>query len=430
MSTNDAYIDGQSQDSAFCLDDPLQDRVTGAVKNQALPLTAVDPAEMSHPNVADADNEGDEDTESTHESVDYTSNLPDETLLLIFRHALPPSWVMWSGSSLAPFPQTIWSAAIGTKLCIIGVCKTWHHLGVEFLYENVTLGSLGQLAAFVRTLETRLELAACTRHVEICYLVVRGYTILHSTESRKIFELCPRLTHFVFTSHRIHGGHRSPASRPAFPAIAGLCLALTNLDIGDEVPYPLVLPALVELCHTLQSLSLLLPENFGHAHPKLTFPCLENFNVAIMCDSPVPAAYWVCPALRAGSRRCEYGVSVIDRDTPDEYDLPLGPWLTVLWGEASPEEGSSDDSDYVYASDEEWFSEDDSEEHPDQNWEYYSDGERKHSPASGATSEDEFHYEVEREEVTIFENILLRALPEEEDSDDEVERDGSDNQQG
>ncbi|KAJ7258436.1 hypothetical protein B0H12DRAFT_444525 [Mycena haematopus] len=540
MPTDDVPIAWQGQDLRFCLGDLMPDKVTGTGEIKgALPLS----------NVADADNEGDEDTESTDESVDHTSNLPDETLLLIFRHALPPSWVMWCGSSLAPFPQTIWSADIETKLCIMGVCKTWHRLGLEFLYENVTLRSLGQLAAFVRTLEARPELSVRTRRLGICYPVVRGYTTLHFTESNKIFELCPRLTHFVFNSQPILGGHRAPENPPAFPAIAGVCLALTNLDIGDEVEYPVVLPALVQLCHTLQSLSLLLPDQYGDGHPKLTFTRLENLRVAFTQGSHVPAAYWVCPglqqlAIRAqgsmtteiyqalasvflaaygakvtaltvrpldimwrGSlpfplpdlsaqcpmlrylgvtehavngepplchptvvsldifrngrpdvppdgeferlqsrfpalRACRYvqmslaftplarggpdGISSIDQGTPDEYDLPLGPWLTVLWSEESPD-GSSDDLDYVYISEEEWFSEDGSQEHPDQYWEYYSDGERKHSPWSGATSEDEFDYEVARDEaLTIFEHTLHRAFPEEEDSDDEVEEDSSD----
>ncbi|KAJ7334706.1 hypothetical protein DFH08DRAFT_879163 [Mycena albidolilacea] len=513
---------------------------------------------MSDANVEDAGNEEDEDTESTNESVDPTSKLPNETLLVIFRHALPPSWVMGYASSLAPFPQKIWSADIQTKLCIMGVCKTWHRLGLEFLYENVMLRSLGQLAAFMRTLEARPELAALMRRLEICYPVLRGYTALHSTEADKIFELCPRLTHFVFNSHLIAGGHRAPAHPPAFPAIAGVCLALTNLDIGDNVEYPVVLPALVQLCQTLQSLSLPLPDNYGYSHPTLTFARLENLRIAVMSGSRVSAAYWVCPGLqqlvirpcgstatevyhalartflaaygatvvaltvcplnvswpeslplpfqdlsaqcpalqclgiseyavnaepplchstvaslnifRSGSRpglpldgeferlqsrfpalrACRYvqngaafppmtrggpggpdGVSSIVKDTPDEYDLPLGPWLTVLWSEEFPEDDESDDSNYVFTSEEEWCSEDGSEEHPDQCWEYYSDGERKHSPSSGATSEDEFDSELERDEaLTIFEHILHGALPEEEDFDDNVERDGSDKSSG
>jgi hypothetical protein len=201
-------------------------------------------------------------------------------------------------SSLAPFPQKIWSADNETKLCIMGVCKTWHRFGLELLYENVMLRSLGQLAAFVHTLETRPGLAAFVRRLEICYPVVRGYTALHSTEADKIFELCPRLTHFVFNPPLIAVGHRATAHPPAFPVIAGVSLALTNLDIGDNVEYAIVLPALVQLCQTLQSLSLPLPDHYGDAHPTLTFARLENLRIAVVPGSRVSAACWVCPGLQ------------------------------------------------------------------------------------------------------------------------------------
>ncbi|KAJ6507022.1 hypothetical protein C8R45DRAFT_971330 [Mycena sanguinolenta] len=480
--------------------------------------------------------EAGEDTESMDESVDPTSKLPDETLLLIFRHALPPSWVMGYGSSLAPFPQVIWSADVETKLCIMGVCKTWHRFGLEFLYENVMLRSLGQLADFIRTLEARTELAKLVRRLEICYLVMRGYTALHSAEADKIFELCPRLTHFVFNSPLIAECHRAPPHPPAFPAIAGVCVALTNLDIGDDVEYPIVRPALGQLCETLQSLSIRLPDYYGGPQPTLLFARLEHLRIAITSYSRASAAYWVCPRLqqvdirprghmvanhdpvreflatygatvialtvfplemswgwsgpfpfkdslvhcpallylgigeysvtterlchstlatldifRDGSgsgmphneeleslqgrfpalRACRYvqrlgfspmargGPDGISSIAPDGYDLPLGPWLGALWLDEFPEDDCSDDSDYVFASEEERYSEDGSEVTPDQ----YSDGERKHSPSSGATSEDEFEYEVGREEIlSIFEHILHGAIPEEDDFDDEVER--------
>jgi hypothetical protein len=119
------------------------------------------------------------------------------------------------------------------------------------------------------------------------------------------------------------------------------------------------------------------------------------------------------------------GVSSISEAT--DYDLPLGVSLTRLWPEELSADDGSDDSDYVSESQDEEYSGDDVE--PDQYWEYYSDGERKHSPSSGNTSEDEeFDYEVERDEaLAIFERALHGGSHEGEDFDDEVERDGSDN---
>src|ERR1700761_4840410 len=111
----------------------------------------------------------------------YMNTLPAETLFFIFRLALPPSWVLIHGDSLPPFPCPIWSADMCVKRAITGVCKTWYRIGVEFLYENVMLRSIGQLPAFVRTLETRRELGSFVRRLDVSCMIPLGYSLLYST---------------------------------------------------------------------------------------------------------------------------------------------------------------------------------------------------------------------------------------------------------
>ncbi|KAF8217508.1 hypothetical protein K438DRAFT_2036938 [Mycena galopus ATCC 62051] len=230
-----------------------------------------------------------------------TTKIPEEILLVIFRHALPPSWAVHYGGTLPPFPRTGSSADVGTKLSILKVCKRWHRIGLEFMYEDVTLQWIGQLPVFVRALETGAEVGvgALVRRLEIGYWVPRGYHALQAAEIEKIFELCPLLTHFAFNPQLIPSG-----PLPTFPLAPILRdgssggIRVTHLEISHSIEYPTVLPALVELCPTLKSLSLLLPTSYDTGHPTLTFPHLENFRLGLAAKSLLPGSYWVIPNLR------------------------------------------------------------------------------------------------------------------------------------
>ncbi|KAJ6571376.1 hypothetical protein B0H19DRAFT_660306 [Mycena capillaripes] len=230
--------------------------------------------------------------QSTFQYTDQTKKLADETLLAILRFALPPSWRMDYGTALPPFPRTIWSVDYHTKLVLIAVSKTWYRVGLEFLYENVMLQSIGTLAAFMQAVETRAELGALVRRLEICYVVPSGYQLFHAAEAKKIFELCPRITHFTFNPKVLP--HAAP---PLFP-LPGLGQAIANLDIGDFVQYSSILPALQRLCRTLQSLSITLPSKYDDGQTTLDFAHLENLRLALAMDSQVPGARWVIPELR------------------------------------------------------------------------------------------------------------------------------------
>ncbi|KAF7343847.1 hypothetical protein MSAN_01966000 [Mycena sanguinolenta] len=226
-----------------------------------------------------------------------TNRLPEETLLAIFRYALPPSWVVKYGMTLPPFPLTAWSTDLKTKLSIIRACKRWHRIGLECLYESVILHWIGQLPAFVQALETLASgIGAFVQHLRIEYWVPRGYHALHSTELNKVFKLCPRLTHFAFNPQLLPLG-----PLPAFPEVPTLALgAIAHLEICDRVKYAAVVPALVQLCPTLESLSLLLPTTYAADHPTLNFACLENLRLGVAAESvlPSPGTIWAIPQMQ------------------------------------------------------------------------------------------------------------------------------------
>ncbi|KAF7343848.1 F-box domain-containing protein [Mycena sanguinolenta] len=227
-----------------------------------------------------------------------TNRLPDETLLAIFRYALPSSWVVKYGRTMPPFPPAGWSADLCTKLSIIRVCKEWYRIGLEFLYESVTLHWIGQLPAFVQALETLADggVGAFVQYLQVEYWVPRGYHKLHNTELKKIFKLCPRLTHLAFNPQVLPLG-----PIPAFPEVSTLTLgSIAHLEICDRVKHAMVVPALVQLCSTLQSLSILLPTTHDTDHPTLVFASLENLRLGVAAESVFPGSgpIWVIPHLK------------------------------------------------------------------------------------------------------------------------------------
>ncbi|KAF7351490.1 hypothetical protein MSAN_01581300 [Mycena sanguinolenta] len=231
------------------------------------------------------------DVQQPTSDFDLTATIPEETLFLIFQHALPPGFAVSFGTTLPPFPRTA-SSDTSTKLRIGKVCKRWYRIGLKLLYENVNLQWIGQLPAFVQALEAREEVGSFVRRLEIGYWVPEGYHTLQDAEVAKIFDLCPLLTHFAFNPQSLRG------FVPEFPLDPIRRLGtITHLEICERVKYPAVLPALAELCSTLVSLSILLPELYD-SHPTLTFARLESLRLGVNPQSHLPGLRWAVPNLQ------------------------------------------------------------------------------------------------------------------------------------
>ncbi|KAJ7121282.1 hypothetical protein C8R43DRAFT_1136539 [Mycena crocata] len=125
------------------------------------------------------------------------------------------------------------------KLAILNVCKAWHQVGTEPLYESVLFPSIGQLPAFVRDLEDRDGPGFLVRYLDISCMIPRGYCRLFESESEKLFRLCPRLMHFGFVP--IYLIPLVPRSLPIMSA------SITSLEYSE------VLPSLLQLSGTLRS---------------------------------------------------------------------------------------------------------------------------------------------------------------------------------
>ncbi|KAJ7141338.1 hypothetical protein C8R44DRAFT_763206 [Mycena epipterygia] len=71
--------------------------------------------------------------------------LPHEILLMVFRSALAPQWLLNGVAPEPPHPQSVWSVDLRMKLSIFNTCKSWHPIGLELFYENVALRRIEQV---------------------------------------------------------------------------------------------------------------------------------------------------------------------------------------------------------------------------------------------------------------------------------------------
>ncbi|KAJ7282841.1 hypothetical protein C8J57DRAFT_1296688 [Mycena rebaudengoi] len=223
-----------------------------------------------------------------------TIELPHEILLIIFRYASAPSWLLNRNGYLEA-SHSILCSDLRMKIAIMGVCKNWHQIGIELLYKNVALRRIGQLPAFVRALEGRVGLGALVCRLNLSCFVPRGYSLLFQRETQKLISLCPRLEHIAFNPP-----FTVPTLAYVLPPIGS---TITSLECSSAVDAFVVLDLLIRLCNTLRSLSFTPPESWDDNGPELVFENLEDLYVRIA----LPPLKWTMPRLRrlwsAGSCR-------------------------------------------------------------------------------------------------------------------------------
>jgi hypothetical protein len=219
---------------------------------------------------------------------------------MVLRHALLPSWLLGDTTgSLPPCLWSIWSFDLRMKLAIIAVCRTWNQIGVELLYNAVTIRRISQVPAFMCALESREGLGTLVRSLDINCAVPPRFSASFETSATKIFQLCPRLSHFGFSpaedpTHRL-GPYKS---RGLFPAPTN---SITSLRFNDQVLYDsTILPMLVHCCRSLQMLVLTVGRSIqGTDDPRLVFENLEDLDLDLASDSKTSATSdWVMPRLR------------------------------------------------------------------------------------------------------------------------------------
>ncbi|KAJ7085811.1 hypothetical protein B0H15DRAFT_371127 [Mycena belliarum] len=217
--------------------------------------------------------------------------LPPEILLLIFREALAPRlYLEWSNApALLPQYEDHCSVDLWMKLSLLSVCTSWNRVGTELLYESVTLRRITHLPVFAQALEERGELGYLVKHLDVSCFVPRGYSTLHFSETKKILDLCPKLSHIRFAP--VLWIPQLPCYLPTMTS------SVTSLEFSDAIPYSTIFPCLLQLSKQLKCLVLTVPPSY-EAHPVLTFPNLTKFYVGLNDESVDTAPRWRIPNLK------------------------------------------------------------------------------------------------------------------------------------
>ncbi|KAJ7680925.1 hypothetical protein DFH06DRAFT_432090 [Mycena polygramma] len=227
---------------------------------------------------------------------------------------------------MLPYPTDVSSVDLRMKHALLSVCKSWHGVGTELLYEAVTLRRITHLPVFVRALEGRAGLGSLVKHLDVDCFVPRGYSKLHEHESKRILDLCPNLSHVGFSP--VFGITGIP---PILPAMSS---SITSLAFSSSIPYSAILPALVHLCGSLTSLAFTIP-SAEDDHPTLTFDKLEDLRLTLELYSVVSGSNWRAPALRRLWLSREHGTNTevdptVEQRRTEELLSTYGPTIRFL----------------------------------------------------------------------------------------------------
>ncbi|KAF7305916.1 F-box domain-containing protein [Mycena chlorophos] len=202
------------------------------------------------------------------------AEIPPEILLCIFRDALPPWWMTCAVRE--PTPASLYTIDLKQKTSLARVCRSWNAVANEMLYGRVHLRSIGQVAAFSRTIQQRNGLAQLVQQIDLSCFVPPAYDALFAEETANIFTLCPRLGHIGFV----------PIYK--LPSTTYLPLQLkeniTSLEFSQHIDFDLILVTLAHLQQRLRRLSLAFTEDSLETQPPLEFPILEELRIIIATD--------------------------------------------------------------------------------------------------------------------------------------------------
>jgi len=173
------------------------------------------------------------------------AQLPLEILRIILSLALPPPFLL--DSSIARGPHSPWSLALRFKKSIVRVCRAWYAAGIEFLYEDVVYRRLGQIPAFIRTLEASPILGDLVKKITITAYIPRRYGASFSERLQRVIALCPRLSHFTASPVR--------DPWPDTALLPTMDFHVTHLDFSEFISYSSIYPILIHLSGSLLSLA-------------------------------------------------------------------------------------------------------------------------------------------------------------------------------
>ena len=194
------------------------------------------------------------------------SHLPFELLHLILEFTIPPR--LFLDPSFPLGSHSPWSHATRQLKAHVLVCRMWRDVGMDLLYQDITIRHVDQTPALLRTLKLNTRLGPLIRTFRVhCYIPPSFMRMLCDGLS-EIRNLCPNIVRLV-----INLEIESPYfldlkwfSDLFYLAIADLELSLDRVEIAP-----------LALCSHLRSLTIHTTDRTVTI-PPLVFDRLEEFN--------------------------------------------------------------------------------------------------------------------------------------------------------
>lgn len=176
-----------------------------------------------------------------------SNSVPPELLELIFQQAIPPYALL--DTTLYSGDQSPWSQSLRLMKSITLVCRSWYHVGVQFLYENICIRRFPQLQhlhetlAALETSSSLKNLAILVKSLDIQCHIPQLFASEFDSTLRAIMKLCPSISTF---------GYTSPCYIPP-PGLQLTCLKphVTHLRLQNTMHYVELVSILRDLQHQL-----------------------------------------------------------------------------------------------------------------------------------------------------------------------------------
>ncbi|KAF8163600.1 hypothetical protein B0H34DRAFT_795288 [Crassisporium funariophilum] len=196
--------------------------------------------------------------------------IPPEILYQIFLRAIPPSFLLDPSQLTSQFA---WCMTQRQKRSLVGVCRTWYSAGITLLYEDICIRRVHQLVCLRNTLRGASHtLGALIKTLNVGCMIIDQFHVEFSELLQDVFDLCPALSTFSFTS---------VWSLPFPDTILPLPSSITHLNLENPtLTYETMIGALSQTAHNLISLWLHVPEHWLEPAPSnhhFIFPRLKSF---------------------------------------------------------------------------------------------------------------------------------------------------------
>ena len=193
------------------------------------------------------------------------SKLPFELLHIILDHAIPPR--LFLNPSFSFGPNSAWSHAIRQLKSHVLVCKMWWEVGIDILYQDVTIRRVDQIPALLRSFELNTRLGHLVHSFQVHCYVPPSFMRMVCHGLSKIPNFCPNITRLVINHNTESGLFLDPTR---FQSLFSGRIADLEL-LWDRKPINHL-----ALCKNLRSLTIDIKHS-GMLIPPLVFNCLEKF---------------------------------------------------------------------------------------------------------------------------------------------------------